>query len=447
MTAIIMRRASGICIRPYFLSRASITSLPVLLVFLWLAYTGVCAAQTNINPPASPVRLCFIHHSTGEGWLREDAGGLITGLNANKYHVHDTNYDWGPYDEDVNNGNNIGTHTDIGHWYNWFLGPHRNTYLKALYENSALSDGMMYGDSCADPGGENTVIMFKSCFTSAQTIYGEPTDAPLAKGLTNPLKGVGVEVDTAYTVANIKALYRDLRDYFATRNDKLFVLITTPPTCQDQADDAMPKLRAINRWLVEHALDGYPLNNFAVFDYYNVLTSNGGNPNTNDIGSMSGSHHRYRNGHVEYIIGSSNFLAYGTYDASSSSWDNHPTNAGHQKAAAEFIPLLNIAYNRWKGITSVDRTVHAQPDEIVLDEIYPNPVRGTGIARVHLGSPATLTIDLQDCLGRTVRTMLEGKLEAGSHTVSIPTDGLPAGVYHCTARSERASQCRRIVVR
>jgi hypothetical protein len=30
-----------------------------------------------------------------------------------------------------------------------------------------------------------------------------------------------------------------------------------------------------------------------VFDFYNVLTTNGGNPNVNDLGRMTGNHHRY----------------------------------------------------------------------------------------------------------------------------------------------------------
>ena len=31
------------------------------------------------------------------------------------------------------------------------------------------------------------------------------------------------------TVTNIKGLYRDLLSYFATRQDKLFILLTPPP--------------------------------------------------------------------------------------------------------------------------------------------------------------------------------------------------------------------------
>jgi len=113
----------------------------------------------NPDPPAKALRLVFIHHSTGEDWLNPDGGNLRQALNENDYYVTDTNYDWGPPDQDVQDGNPIGYHTDIGHWYNWFLGAHRDAYLQALYSNSHVSEAI--GENTEpDPGGENTVVLY-----------------------------------------------------------------------------------------------------------------------------------------------------------------------------------------------------------------------------------------------------------------------------------------------
>ncbi len=62
------------------------------------------------SPPASPVRLIFIHHSTGGNWLADPNddqpyGGLGRALMDNNYYVSATNYGWGP--------DGIGDRTDI----------------------------------------------------------------------------------------------------------------------------------------------------------------------------------------------------------------------------------------------------------------------------------------------------------------------------------------------
>ena len=67
------------------------------------------------------------------------------------------------------------------------------------------------------------------------------------------------------------------------------IAITAPPLSDPSwASNA----RAFNQWLVSQWLAGYAYHNVAVFDFYNVLTTNGGDPDTNDLGSDSGNHHR-----------------------------------------------------------------------------------------------------------------------------------------------------------
>jgi hypothetical protein len=105
--------------------------------------------------------------------------------------------------------------------------------------------------------------------------------------------------------------------------------------------------RAFNNWLINEWLTGYPYKNVAVFDFYNVLTSNGGNADTNDIGLATGNHHRWWNGTVQHIqTSNSNTAAYPT-------GDSHPGQAGNLKATAEYVKLLNVFYHRWKGQASI----------------------------------------------------------------------------------------------
>lgn len=295
----------------------------------------VLAVADNPNPPTSTVKLVFIHHSSGENWLRDDNGRLGIALRDNNYFVSDTNYGWGPADADVGS-DTIGDHTDIGHWYNWFVGSHRDTYLSALFaEGDQHCD---YSRRSTDPGGANQIVMFKSCFPNS-ALAGSPGDA--ATTGTNALRGQDSSSD-AMTVANAKGIYNDLLTYFASRQDKLFVVITQPPLIDaTYAANA----RAFTTWLVRDWLKSYSYPNVAVFDFYNVMTSNGGSWSVNDLGATTGNHHRYRNGAIEHITtAGGNSAAYP--DGGS---DDHPSSAGNLKATGEFLPLLNIFYNLWKG--------------------------------------------------------------------------------------------------
>lgn len=288
--------------------------------------------ETLTAMPATPVKLIFVHHSTGEGWLADWSGGLGNTLKKNKYFVSDTNYGWGP--------DGIGDLTDTGHWYLWFRSSKRNTYLKALYEESGQN--CEYARLGSDPGGENQIIMFKSCFPCSY-IGGKPTDPP--KTGSNPLRGKDC-YSSALTVANVKGIYNDLLVYFKTRQDKLFILIASPPLVQDATDAThAANARAVHDWLITTWLKNYPYKNVAVFDFFTGLTSNGGNPNKNDVNKPTGNHHRYRNSQTEHMqTVNNNYSSYG-----SSSDDSHPTAAGGKKASAEFAGLLNVYYNTWQA--------------------------------------------------------------------------------------------------
>jgi hypothetical protein len=273
--------------------------------------------------PKTPVRLVFIHHSVGENWLSDDDGGLGLALKDSNYYVSDTNYDWGP--------DGIGSSTDIGNWWQWFRGPHSTKYLSALYTQDQQSSD--YSRMSTNPGGENQIVMFKSCFPNS-ALQGNADDVVLSIE-NNPLRGEGSGSEF-HTVANAKGIYIDLLEYFKTRPDKLFVVITAPPQVDaTYANNA----RAFNNWLVESWLKNYSVGNVFVFDFYNVLTTNGGSPDTNDVGQLTGNHHRWLNGQIQHKTDGDNDAS--PNNSEYPTGDDHPSAAGNQKATVEFVPLLN----------------------------------------------------------------------------------------------------------
>ncbi len=269
----------------------------------------------NSNPPGSVVKLVFIHHSTGENWLTDGYGNLGKTLGLNNYFVSDTNYGWGP--------ESIGDRTDIPNWTEWFASGMTPTYMDALFNETGQHSS--YTRTLSDPGGENTIIMFKSCFPNS-ALEGNPNDPP----------GTYEEM----TVSGAKYVYNTILQYFATRPDKLFVVITAPPlTDSTYAKNA----RAFNDWLLNDWLNenNYTLNNVAVFDFYNVMTD-------------KNAHHRIVNGEIEHVATRSNVLDY-------PSGDDHPSERGSQKATEEFVPMLNYFYTRFLETASLPPAPGAGP--------------------------------------------------------------------------------------
>jgi hypothetical protein len=313
-----------------FVARVLGVCLSCAVVLLAMAAVRLpqAAAAVNTAPPASTVKLVFIHHSTGQAWLYDGHGGLGIALRENNYFVSDTNYGWGP--------DAIGDSTDIGHWWKWFRGPSAATYLSALYAESEQHSG--YSRLATDPGGPNQIVMFKSCFPNSRL---DGPDSPVPAIADNPMKGQSCGGGD-FTVANAKGIYLDLLPYFGAHPEKLFVAVVAPPVTSPDT----PGGRALADWLVDHWLQdsGYTSGNVLVFDFYTVLSSKTGG-GASDVGLESGNHHRIWNGAVQHKTDDgADRLAY-----PSAGGDSHPSAAGDQKATAEFVPLLNAAYNAWKG--------------------------------------------------------------------------------------------------
>lgn len=290
-------------------------ALFVILTLTAAAWMPAPASQSiNTDPPDHMVKLVFIHHSTGENWLTDGYGDLGRALGENNYFVSDTNYGWGP--------DAIGDRTDIPNWTEWFASGNTPTYMDALFHET--EQHASYTRTLSDPGGENEIVMFKSCFPNS-ALEGNPNDPP----------GTYEEL----SVSGAKYVYNSILPYFASRPDKLFIVITAPPLSDGTyAENA----RAFNDWLLNDWLaeNNYTISNVAVFDFYNVLTD-------------KNAHHRVVNGEVEHATTRSNTLDY-------PSGDDHPNERGSQKATEEFVPLLNYFYHRWQ-VGRIDNPTYTTP--------------------------------------------------------------------------------------
>lgn len=278
--------------------------------------------DVNPDPPAETPKLVFVHASVGEQWLSHWLGEE---LGANNYYVSDYS---------VHNHPEFPGH-DYCDWPVVFGDPQ---WLDVMLQHNTAEAG--YTRPMPDPGGANTILMIKPCFTQ-YPITGNPDDPPCTDCICSP------------TVAAVKRALIDLLDILAQHPDKFFVLVTAPPVKQEAVTYG-ENARAIADWMMNEWLVGYETGNVMVFDLFNVLTSNAegeGDPcqewdtypvdpeSASDVWLETGNHHRVWNGEVQHQQEyDQNYSAY--------CW-NHPGKHATFKMTHEFVPLLNAYYNAW----------------------------------------------------------------------------------------------------
>ena len=262
----------------------------------------VFSKAVDTTMPGAVVKLIFIHHSCGANWLADGNGNLGKTLNENNFYVTECYYGWDDHPDSAQY-ETMGDHTDTEDWQYWF----NDIVMPSVYKTTGNNT---YTNKIDDPGGENEIIMFKSCFPNS---------------------------DVGGSIEDEKSLYKALLSYFEKHTDKLFILITPPPMIDISNND---KTRELTNWLINYDtgwLSTYTKGNVWVFDFYNVLTD----PNN---------HHWVNGGYIEHIVSDSpvdskhpNELYY------DSDGDDHPNTEGNQKSTKEFVPLLKAYYNLWKS--------------------------------------------------------------------------------------------------
>ena len=327
--------------------------------------------------PASVVRLVFHHHSTGGMLLAnttgsDDYGGLGSHLNDHNYYVSETGY------ASENTGFaptgfvDIADYTDVGNWYSWFKGTYAANIMAASYGfgGRTSSYGGPITRTVSDPGGENKIIIIKSCFPNSN-VYDDNSTVPA----DFYEQAVGAQVGGEYvqTLSNCKALYERLFEYMSIHTDKIFVIFTNPPlSSANTTSGRAANARALATWLIDTWLqnNSWLNKNIYVWDYFNVLTD-------------AANHHYVSGGSIAHVIGTAtNYLAY-------PSTDDHPSGVGQRKASSEFVPVLNTFYNRYLDYkaSSNSASVSSSPSTSLSSSISTSP--SSSVSSSPSSSPST----------------------------------------------------------
>ncbi len=111
------------------------------------------------------------------------------------------------------------------------------------------------------------------------------------------------------------------------------------------------------------------------------------------------------------------------------------------------VPLFSISEvrdnnvsNLWVGgdsfvveymntATTRAEIVHSLPKQFLLNQNYPNPFNPSTIISYQLPTNGFVTLELFDILGRQVKTLVNERQTAGTHSVTFNASNLSSGVY------------------
>jgi hypothetical protein len=300
-------------------------------------------------------RILFIHHSCGSEWMQR---GLVAALedpanphSKGQYSFHEAEY--GSY---LGQGDgSLGRYTDLHDWY-----------VKFREDLDRPGDAVdmlncKHQDETYTDGGENTILMFKSCFPNASLAAADTRvdlDCPVERakwldpaqgGYYNGWwdKGVGGPINF------VKAAYTGMLDIFKANPERLFIAVTAPSLHYSEFGEdnlGAHRARQFCYWLKTEWLKGYQADNgrvnVAVFDFYGLHAYSDCAKDPNYWANFIG-----QPGHEEMTVENhAQFIDTMRLDFASEGGDSHPNEAGDALLVKVFVEdFINQVYDAWKG--------------------------------------------------------------------------------------------------
>ena len=108
----------------------------------------------------------------------------------------------------------------------------------------------------------------------------------------------------------------------------------------------------------------------------------------------------------------------------------------------------SMLYGRYINIiiTGIVKTELPVPQNFILHQNYPNPFNP--VTKIRFGVPenSLVKISVYDALGKSIETLVNENLSAGSYEVQFDGSKFAAGVYYCRMTSAGFSDVKKLIL-
>ncbi|UCE66250.1 MAG: T9SS type A sorting domain-containing protein [Candidatus Zixiibacteriota bacterium] len=86
------------------------------------------------------------------------------------------------------------------------------------------------------------------------------------------------------------------------------------------------------------------------------------------------------------------------------------------------------------------------PQDFFIEQNYPNPFNASTTIRFFLIKSANVNLAVYDLLGRKIRTLLDGRLQAGLYSLIWDAENYSSGTYFYTIRSASSFETKKMIL-
>jgi hypothetical protein len=109
-------------------------------------------------------------------------------------------------------------------------------------------------------------------------------------------------------------------------------------------------------------------------------------------------------------------------------------------------PDLTTSDEFHQKVVRIEEEIFHVPSHIELGQNYPNPFTGSTTITYQLDESQDIRLDVFDLLGRRLKTLENGFVQAGNHQVVFDATSLPSGIYMYRLTTGENSSIRQMVV-
>ena len=135
-----------------------------------------------------------------------------------------------------------------------------------------------------------------------------------------------------------------------------------------------------------------------------------------------------------------------TTEAGTGSYTSQFVEKPNSVSRAGITRLGPFAVGRFKDVTGVSTSPESGPQEFVLRQNYPNPFNATTTIEFTLAQASKVKVVVYDVLGKEITTLLNGRLDAGTHTVQWEANSHASGIYIYKIITKNSVQARKMVL-